>query len=79
MDETAKLYNLRPTHTYATSSVRGYKQAKDRLTVAVCANADGSHKYGMYVIGKAKRPRKLSKGWCPVSLVSLGLVTILPG
>ena len=39
MDETAKLYNLRPTHTYATSKVRGFKQAKDRLTVAVCDNA----------------------------------------
>ena len=43
MDETGKMYNLRPTHTYATSRVRGYKQARDRLTVAVCANADGSH------------------------------------
>ena len=65
MDETAKLYNLRPTHTYSTSKVRGYKQAKDRLTVAVCANADGSHKYGLYVIGKVKKPRSFPKDWSP--------------
>ena len=54
MDETAKRYNLRPTRTFATSSVGGYKQSKERLTVAVCANADGSHKVGLYLIGTAK-------------------------
>ena len=63
-----KLYILKPTHTYATSSVCGYKQAKDRLTVSVFANADGSHTYGMYIVGKAKRPRTFSKIWCPRQL-----------
>ena len=45
MDETAKQYNMRPTRTLATSKVAGFKQSKERLTIAVCANADGSHKY----------------------------------
>ena len=65
MDETAKRYNTRPTHTYATGNVGGYKQSKERLTVAVCANADSSHNYGLYVIGTAKRPRTFPKDWYP--------------
>ena len=65
MDETAKRYNLRPTHTYATANVAGYKQSKERLTVALCANADGSHKHGLYVIGTAKKPRSFPKDWTP--------------
>lgn len=56
MDETAKLYNMRPTRTLATSKVAGFKESKERLTIALCSNADGSHKYGLYVIGKAKKP-----------------------
>ena len=65
MDETAKQYNMRPTRTLATSKVAGFKQSKERLTIAVCANADGSHKYGLYVIGKAKKPRSFPKDWTP--------------
>ena len=56
MDETAKQYNMRPTRTLATSKVAGFKESKERLTIALCSNADGSHKYGLYVIGKAKKP-----------------------
>ena len=65
MDETAKRYNMRPTRTLATSRLGGFKQSKERLTVAVCANADGSHKVGLYVIGTAKKPRAFPKDWTP--------------
>ena len=65
MDETAKQYNMRPTRTLATSKVAGFKQSKERLTIAVCANADGSDKYGLYVIGKAKKTRSFPKDWTP--------------
>ena len=49
----------------AKSSLGGYKQSKEHLTVAVCANADGSHKYGLYVIGTAKKHRCFPKDWSP--------------
>ena len=42
---------MRPTHS---SNERGYKQSKEFLIVAVCGNADVSHKFGVYVIGTAK-------------------------
>ena len=79
MDETAKRHNLRPSYTYATSSVGGYKQSKERLTVAVCANADGSHKVGLYIIGNAKTPRSFTKDWTPCMLVLLGQAIRLHG
>ena len=62
MDETSKWYNMRPTHS---SNVRGYKQSKECLIVAVCGNADGSHKFGVYGIGTAKKPRTFPNEWTP--------------
>ena len=56
MDETGLFYRLTPNSTLATGAVRGTKKCKDRLTVALCANADGSHKCKPLVIGKSKRP-----------------------
>lgn len=35
----------------------GHKSSKERLTAMCCANADGTHKVKLCVIGKAKRPR----------------------
>ena len=35
--------------------------AKDRLTVLVCCNADGSEKNKLFVIGKNKHPRGFPK------------------
>jgi hypothetical protein len=58
MDETGLFYRLTPNSTLATGAVRGTKKCKDRLTVALCSNADGSHKCKPLVIGKSKRP------WC---------------
>ena len=57
MDETGLFYCLTPNSTSATGSVRGTKKCKDRLTITLCANADGSHKCKPLVIGKSKKPR----------------------
>lgn len=45
-----------PSVTFVSSfekSAAGYKVSKDRVFVMVCANADGSHKIPLYVIGKS--------------------------
>ena len=67
MDETALFYILMPRCTYITNTegrktTRGTKNMrnKDRLTVILCANADGSIKVPIAVIGAAVF------GWCHV-------------
>lgn len=35
----------------------GHKISKERVTVMVCANADGTHRLPMTVVGKSKKPR----------------------
>ena len=65
MDETALFYRLTPNSTLATAPVRGTKKNKDRVTIALCANADGTHKLKPLVIGKAKRPRCFAKDFDP--------------
>jgi len=47
----------------------GIKQNKDRVTVMVCSNADGSLKHPLVVIGKSAKPRAIkdiSKSLLPV-------------
>jgi len=41
----------------ATKQLEGHKQNKERLTLAVCCNADGSDKLPLLVIGKYENPR----------------------
>ncbi len=41
----------------ATKQLKGRKQNKERLTLAVCCNADGSDKLSLLVIGKYENPR----------------------
>ena len=48
---------LKPDRTLATKRLAGRKVNKERLSVALCANADGSHKLKPLIIGKFKRPR----------------------
>jgi hypothetical protein len=57
-DETALFYRLEPNKTLASvgTNAVGRKQYKDRITVGVCNNADGSDKYRLCVIGKYKSP-----------------------
>ena len=74
MDETGLFYRLMPNRTYVLRSetaktTRGIKAmtAKDRITLYVCTNADGTQKLPLGVIGKSKNPacfrvRPLPKG-----------------
>ena len=57
MDETGLFYRLEPDRTLATKRLAGRKKNKERLTVALCANADGSHKLDPLIIGKFAKPR----------------------
>ncbi|CAB5302280.1 unnamed protein product [Rhizophagus irregularis] len=52
MDETGLFYRLEPDRTLATKRLSGRKKSKERLSVALCANADRSHKLPPLIIGK---------------------------
>lgn len=49
-------------------SVCGMKAAKERVTVFVCANADGTHKCTLLVVGKSAHPHAL-KGVKMLSMI----------
>ncbi|GBC40583.2 CENP-B homolog protein 2-like [Rhizophagus irregularis DAOM 181602=DAOM 197198] len=57
MDETGFFYRLEPDRTLATKRLAGRKVNRERLSIALCANADGSHKLNPLIIGKFERPR----------------------
>uniref|UniRef100_A0A1B6JVI3 HTH CENPB-type domain-containing protein n=1 Tax=Homalodisca liturata TaxID=320908 RepID=A0A1B6JVI3_9HEMI len=60
IDETGLSFKLLPRKTFATpqeTSAPGFKTSKDRITVALCSNASGTHKLPLFVIGKAAKPR----------------------
>src|SRR5437868_4977465 len=44
-------------NSLATQQLEGCKQSKERITVAVCCNGDGSHKLPLWIIGKYANPR----------------------
>ncbi|CAM5110479.1 unnamed protein product [Eretmochelys imbricata] len=44
-------------HRENNEKLEGGKAAKDRVTVPVCANMDGSDKRPLFMIGKLKRPQ----------------------
>ena len=48
---------MEPDKTLATRWLSGRKKSKERLSIALCANADGSHKLPPLVIGKYANPR----------------------
>ena len=61
VDETGMFWRLMPRRSYLSTSedlktVRGTKgmHLKDRVSAFMCANADGSAKVDMAIIGKAK-------------------------
>ncbi len=59
-DETGLYYKLMPQKTLASSfekSVDGRKTKKDRVTINACANASGTIKLPLLMIGKSKNPR----------------------
>ena len=69
MDETGLFYRLQPDKTLATKPVKGTKKSKERITIGLCANADGSEKLKPIVVAKAARPRCFPKTFNVQSLV----------
>ncbi len=45
-------FSLEPDRTLATRRLSGHKKNKERLSIALCANSDGSHKLNPLIIGK---------------------------
>lgn len=59
-DETGLYWKCLPSRTLASEAEKrapGHKSSKERVTVMPCANASGTHKLKLLVIGKAKKPR----------------------
>jgi hypothetical protein len=59
-DETALYWCCVPRKTLTTAdegAPTGFKDAKDRVTVLACANAAGTHKLNLAVIGKSQHLR----------------------
>lgn len=59
MDETSFFYRQSAAGSISRRAKSGRKQDKRRLTLAVAANADGSDKLPLLIIGKTKQPRDL--------------------
>lgn len=62
-DETGLYFKGLPDrgHVLASEKAEGCKVPKDRVTILVCANMDGSEKRRLLMIGKSKRPRYFPK------------------
>lgn len=58
-DETGLFFRLTPDKTLKFKGEKciGGKLSKDRITVLVCANMDGTEKRALTVIGKSNKPR----------------------
>jgi len=59
MDETGCFWKQPPNRSLATEAQAGGKKVKNRLTLALTSNADGSEKIAVWLIGKSKNPRCL--------------------
>ena len=75
MDETGLFYRMLPKYSVLmpdedVSSVRGNRKFKDRVTLVVCANATGSHKLPITLIGKPKRPACVTGREWPVHYIN---------
>lgn len=63
-DESGLFWKVLPNKTLAhqgEKSAPGRKVKKDRITFMPCANASGSHKLRMLVVGKANKPRAFKR------------------
>jgi len=62
-DEFGLFFRLKPTKTFIAnkSNFIGGKHSKERITILVCCNADGSDKRKLMVIGKSAKPRCFRK------------------
>jgi hypothetical protein len=63
-DETGLFFNVLPERTlaYKGETCHGGKDSKDRLTVLLCVDSDGSDKQVPFVIGKYLKPRCFKDG-----------------
>lgn len=58
MDETGLFFRMTPDRSLTTPAyTKGTKKNKDRITVALCTNSDGTDKLRPLVIGKSEKPR----------------------
>lgn len=57
IDETGLFYRMPPSKSLTQGPQHGTKQFKDRITVSLCVNADGSDFIKPMVIGKSANPR----------------------
>ncbi|GBM40870.1 Jerky -like [Araneus ventricosus] len=58
--ETGLYWRALPTKTWAAENeavAPGRKKMKDRVTILGCANASGSHRVKLPLVGKSKKPR----------------------
>ena len=70
MNETGLFFWMELDTTLATQQLAGKKKNKERLSVALCCNGDGSHKLKPLVIGKNAKPRCFKN----VKLENLGVI-----
>lgn len=58
-DETGLFYKCLPDRTmcFKNEKCRGGKHSKERITILLCANMDGSEKLKPLIIGKSAKPR----------------------
>lgn len=64
-DESGLYWKTIPDKTLASElelRARGSKVSKERITFMPCANASGTHKLPLLVIGKAQKPRAFASG-----------------
>lgn len=61
MDETGLNWKASPNRTLATKSRAGGNKSKDRITLALTSNADGSEQFEAWIIGQSKNPRCFKK------------------
>ncbi|XP_031282511.1 dirigent protein 5-like [Pistacia vera] len=63
MDETGLFYQMQDDNSLATKQLEGQKQNKERITIVICCNGDGSNKLPLWVIvsPSALASRKSSK------------------
>ena len=55
-DETALFFQLLNSYSIGSNSFRGFPKNKNRITVGICLNADGSHILPPLIVNKSKKP-----------------------
>lgn len=61
-DESGLNITLLPNKSFVAKDEKcapGFKMSKERVTILACANAAGTHKLPLMLIGKSKKPRAL--------------------